>query len=276
MVLSITMVLATICPQGGWAHWESSGEDELWNKLLFLHHYVGVWEILGVIIRIIFSYRLRFCRPSLCRIFTISSGRMSSAHILGEDELWNNLLFLYYYHLYAFFREDNFTTSSGRMSSAHILGENEHENQIMFLFIITLCEYLPQYPQRGWAHYILTGIVLENCTLFSINNLISPRYPQGGKAHLQEGWAGELSFVLLQVHLDALHYWYGSKRGSEIGFSYFILLNKIPQSAMVCGFAEIVPQGGWNWNPYTMLSRGAMWWVHDVPLYKTSPPEYTP
>ena len=30
-------------------------------------------------------------------IFTTSSGRMSSANILGEDELWNNLLFLYYY-----------------------------------------------------------------------------------------------------------------------------------------------------------------------------------
>ena len=81
--------------------------------------------------------------------FTISSGRMSSAHILGEDELWNNLLFLYNYHPYAFLMEDMFTTSSGRMSSAYTLGEDERENQIMFLFIITLCEYLPQYPQRG-------------------------------------------------------------------------------------------------------------------------------
>ena len=54
MVLSITMVLATACPQGGLARYESSGEDELWNNLLFFYYYDVVWEGLWVILKLIF------------------------------------------------------------------------------------------------------------------------------------------------------------------------------------------------------------------------------
>ena len=58
-------------PQGGWARYISSGRMSsrtIYGPL----HYHGACHL-------------------------ISSGRMSSLHILSEDELWSNSLFFYYY-----------------------------------------------------------------------------------------------------------------------------------------------------------------------------------
>ena len=91
-------------------------------------------------------------------LYHISSGRMSSLHILREDELQNNQLFLYYlgtcHHI-----------SSGRMSSLHILREDELQNNSLFF------------------HY-LSLLIVSQFTLVLVPHILREdelaTYPQGG------------------------------------------------------------------------------------------------
>ena len=106
-------------------------------------------------------------------ITTISSVRMSSLHILREDELENYFCSPICPSLC---RATLVWTmiSSGRISSLHILREDELENCILFLY--TLCE-----GEGG-----INKIILRDGGLFT--------YPQGG-------WALELCQVLLYTTL---------------------------------------------------------------------------
>ena len=83
-------------------------------------------------------------------VTTISSGRMSSLHILREDELEN-------YTMFFFIPSGRVMLvvtiiSSVRMSSLHILREDELENYIKFFFILSgrvTILYSSLYPQGG-------------------------------------------------------------------------------------------------------------------------------
>ena len=103
IVLSITLVLVTTYPQGGWARYISSGRMSSrtircssTTMVLVTTYPQGGWA------RYISSGRMS-SRTIHCSLHylgachPISSGRMSSLHILREDELWNNSLFFYYY-----------------------------------------------------------------------------------------------------------------------------------------------------------------------------------
>ena len=99
---STTMVLDTTYPQGGWAHYISSGRMSSRTTQCSPHH-------LG------FSATLAGQH--------ISSGRMSSLHILREDELEDHWVFSSSSWVSATLTLQHI--SSGRISSLHILRENE-------------------------------------------------------------------------------------------------------------------------------------------------------
>ena len=103
IVLSSTLVLVTTYPQGGWARYISSGRMSSrtircssTTMVLVTTYPQGGWA------RYISSGRMSsrtiygpLHYHGACHL--ISSGRMSSLHILSEDELWSNSLFFYYY-----------------------------------------------------------------------------------------------------------------------------------------------------------------------------------
>ena len=85
----------------------------------------GHWVVLKLISLLYTSFRYAFLMGG---ITTISSGRMSSSHILGEDELeyLNFILSIIIFMLVVS------TTSSRGISSLHILSKDELENCILF------------------------------------------------------------------------------------------------------------------------------------------------
>ena len=129
-VLSITLVLATPYPQGGWARYISSGRMSSGTILCSFTTMVVIREghwVLKLISLLQLWFRYAFL---MLVVTTISSGRMSSLHILGEDEL---------------------------------------ENWILFSLLI-LCWLFPQYPQGGWARYISSVRMSSRTVLCSLYN----------------------------------------------------------------------------------------------------------
>ena len=73
---------------------------------------------------------------------------------------------------------------------------------------------------------------------------------------------------------QALLVWIKSK--GLYGVLLFNLLKVTPQNAGGCGFAEIIPLWGGIRVHMLFAPEGAMGGVHDAPINKTPPPEYTP
>ena len=141
------------------------------ESLFLLIAFAGICSSTFFGITIIPARGLSMVSPLPWCLYHISSGRMSSLHILREDELQNNQLFFYYlgtcHHI-----------SSGRMSSLHILREDELQNNQLFFYYLGTCHHISSGGMSSL--HILREDELQDNSLFFTTMVLSSTYPWGG------------------------------------------------------------------------------------------------